>query len=83
MEQAANSGSAQHTPGLTQLEQAMLNTLEMIQSNLHHQRRFGADTYTAWRNACVRAEGDIEEAVINIKETARLAAIAKSGASNA
>lgn len=63
--------SAQPTRGLTPLEQTMLNTLELVQSNLHHQRRFGIDTYGAWRNACVRAEGDIEEAVINIKETAR------------
>ncbi len=63
----------QPTAGLTPLEQAMLNTFELIQSNLCHQRRFGADTYGAWRNACARAEGDIEEAVINIKETARRA----------
>lgn len=75
--------AAQHTQGLTPLEQAMLNTLELIQSNLHHQRRFGADSYGAWRNACVRAEGDIEEAVINIKEAARRAAIAKATGSAA
>lgn len=37
--------------------------LKNIKSNLMHQRRFGQDTFGAWRNAAVRAEGDAEEAI--------------------
>ncbi len=34
-----------------------------VKSNLMHHRRFGCDTFQAWKNAAAMAEGDIEEAL--------------------
>lgn len=39
----------------------LVEAMKTVKSNLMHQRRFGTDTYQAWKNAVARAEGDIEE----------------------
>lgn len=38
--------------------------LKRLKSNLEHARRFSPDTLGNYRNACVQAEGDIEEFLI-------------------
>lgn len=35
--------------------------LRRLKSSLMHQRRFGGETLEHWRSACVQAEGDVEE----------------------
>lgn len=35
--------------------------LRRLKSSLMHQRRFGGETLGHWRSACVQAEGDVEE----------------------
>ena len=42
-----------------------VQVLLRMKRNLEHQRRFGTDTLGGWRNACVQAEGDIEEWLID------------------
>ncbi|PLC44518.1 hypothetical protein C0Q88_07515 [Ralstonia pickettii] len=45
--------------------------MRRLKQNLMHARRFGSDTLQAYRNACVRAEGDVEEWLIEHREAAR------------
>lgn len=55
-------------PGPAQGDAELLARVKSVKSNLMHQRRFGADTLGAWRNAACRAEGDLEEAIAQTKE---------------
>ena len=44
-----------------------LKALLDVKRSLMHQRRFGADTMGAWRNAACDAEGSAEEALATIR----------------
>lgn len=44
-----------------------LKALVSVKGTLMHQRRFGADTMGAWRNAGCGVEGDAEEALAAIR----------------
>lgn len=41
--------------------------LQGAKRDLMHQRRFGTDTYGGWRNAGCAVEGDVEEALQEVK----------------
>ena len=45
----------------------LISIMKQIKSNLMHHRRFGDDTFRAWKNAAARAEGDLEEALDSLK----------------
>lgn len=46
---------------------ALLKSVAQVKSNLMHHRRFGCDTFQAWKNSAARAEGDLEEAIASVK----------------
>lgn len=45
----------------------LLSEVVQIKSNLMHHRRFGTDTFQAWKNSAVRAEGDLEATIASVK----------------
>lgn len=68
---AFSEGKSAHTTRYQQDYKAqrdeLISIMKQIKSNLMHHRRFGDDTFRAWKNAAARAEGDLEEALDSLK----------------
>jgi len=45
----------------------LLTVMKQAKYNLMHQRRFGTESMTAWRNAAAYAEGDLEDAINKVE----------------
>ena len=58
---------SQPQPDYKAQRDALLKAVAQVKSNLMHHRRFGDDTFQAWKNAAARAEGDLEEALASVK----------------